>query len=139
MSEMEELLVRVERADGPDRDLDAAIDVALFGGETVWRQANYTMDNHPASKRPSTNHVGGFAFEPVPFITSNPTDAMGAVLQKFPGWSWKLVREGGKFSFVLRDAPKLEVVAPAWVCSRQEPALAILVCLLNALIAEESK
>ena len=51
MSDLTELLERVRRAPGPDRELDAEIDIALFGGETVWKQANYTMDMHPSSKR----------------------------------------------------------------------------------------
>lgn len=138
MSDFEELLARVNAATGPDRELDAAIDIALFGGETVWRQANYIMDSHPASKRPSKNHHGGFAFEAVPLYTSYLDASLGSVLQALPGWAWKLVHEEGRFIFVLRNAAKLEVVAASWVNSGSDPALAILASLLAAKIAEPS-
>jgi hypothetical protein len=69
---------------GPDRELDAAIDVAMFGGETIWKTANYTMERYPASRRPSAAHLGGFVNDHVPLVTSS-VDAALALIPK--GWA----------------------------------------------------
>lgn len=85
MAKLSELIDRVEKATGPDRDLDAEIDVALFGGETVWKQANYTMESYPASRRPSKQHVGGFANEHVPPYTASLDAVVALVEKELPG------------------------------------------------------
>jgi hypothetical protein len=86
----EELLSRVKAATGPDRELDAAIDVAMFGGETIWKQANYTMDMYPASRRPNKAYIGGFANEHVPLVTSSVDAALLLVAQKLPGAEYQI-------------------------------------------------
>ena len=40
----EELISALEKATGPDRDLDGEIAAAVWGAHTEWEQANYTMD-----------------------------------------------------------------------------------------------
>lgn len=77
---------RVRSAEGPDIELDAAIDVTIFGGETVWKTTNYTMEQYPASRRPSLNHVGGFANEYVPRVTSSIDACMALISTLLPNW-----------------------------------------------------
>lgn len=95
MSEINELLERVKAATGPDRGLDADIDVALFGGETVWKQSNGTMDSHPSTKRPSKMHHGGFAFEMVPLVTGFIDHALGSAMRALPEHRFAIFTNGG--------------------------------------------
>lgn len=81
------LIRRIEALSEPDRFLDAEIDTVLFGGETEWLTANYTMEAYPATRRPSASHVGGFAKEPVPRYTASLDDAISLVLKALPGWT----------------------------------------------------
>ncbi len=74
---LQDLLARVEACDSLDRALDADVVVALEGGEIEWKQANYTMEMHPAIKRASRMHVGGFAREHVPSVTWSVDAALG--------------------------------------------------------------
>jgi hypothetical protein len=70
------LAERVEALEGPDREMDALIAVAVYGGETVWLQANGTMEVYPARRAPSSNYVGGFAKHPVEAVTGSLDAAM---------------------------------------------------------------
>lgn len=90
MSGIADLIDRMEKLEGPDREVDADLDVALFGGETVWKQANYTMESYPASRRLSKYHVGGFANEHVPIYTASLDAAAALVERVLPGWWWKV-------------------------------------------------
>lgn len=86
----QELLVRVEAAREPDRELDAAIDIAMFGGETIWKQTNYTMEMYPASRRPNKAFLGGIGNEHVPLVTASIDAALLLVAQKLPGAEYQL-------------------------------------------------
>ena len=101
-----EIIERLEKAEGPDRELDADIDIFLFGGETVWKQANYTMEMYPASRRASKNHVGGFANEHVPLYTASLDSAIALVERTLPGWGFYLRsdKEGNGCGLVYPDA-----------------------------------
>jgi len=57
---LEALLARVLEGTGPDRELDAEIAVALFGGEIIWKTARYTMDAYPARRIQNSAYVGGY-------------------------------------------------------------------------------
>lgn len=71
MSNLQNLLDRVEECADPDKEVDAEICVAFFGGEIVWKQANYTMEPYAVHKTASTAHLSGFAHEPVrPYTAS---------------------------------------------------------------------
>ncbi len=73
------LLTRLSKLDAPDREVDGEIDVLFFGGETVWKQANYTMEQFPASKRPSKHHICGYAYECVPAYTASVDAALALI------------------------------------------------------------
>jgi hypothetical protein len=76
MTDRETLAARIEAATGPDRELDADIAVFVDGGEIVWLTANGTMEQYPARKYQSRNHVGGFGKSPVPAYTASLDAAM---------------------------------------------------------------
>lgn len=88
---LEALLARVVDDTEPDRELDAEIAVALFGGEIVWKTANWTMDSHPARRIASTAHVGGFANTFVPAYTASLDAAMTLIP---PGWYYVMGQRG---------------------------------------------
>ena len=127
------LIERVERCTGPYRAFDVQIGLALAGwryvpgnnvfldgdSRTIMDGAGNTFPDHPGAE--------------YTYFTASIDAALALVERKLPGWSWKLVHEGGRYTFVLRDAPRLEIVAPAWVHSREQPALAIILALLRAL------
>lgn len=85
---LQALLVRVEACDDAfDRALDAEIQVAIDGGEIVWKQQNYTMEQYAAIRRPSKMHVGGFAIEPSYPVTSSVDAACGMLARLGLTWS----------------------------------------------------
>ena len=88
---LDALIERVRGLTGADREVDAEIDVALFGGETVWLTTKYTMEQYPASRRPSKSHVGGFAKEHVPLVTASVDAAMALAEKVKPGWFWHIL------------------------------------------------
>lgn len=87
---MKDLIERIEKAEAGSRELDAEIAVALYGGEIIWKQANYTMEVYPARRAPSPNHVGGFANNPVEYFT---TSVDAALTLRPEGLAW-----AGEFS-----------------------------------------
>lgn len=134
-AELQALLERVEAKAEPDRELDADLDVNLFGGEIVWRQANYTMEMYPASRRPSDHYVGGYAHEHVPLYTASIDAALALVERVLPDWSWNAGNVGED------DMPMANVTEPIDPCrdfSASAPTvpLAILSALLRALISQ---
>ena len=64
------LIERLEKAEGPDRELDADIAAAVLGGEIQWQTA-MTGDALPVRKYPSKDHIRGFGREPVQRYTSS--------------------------------------------------------------------
>lgn len=81
---MTDLLTALQSAERGSRELDEAIAVHFKLGEVGWRQANYTMENHPYLQTPSANHVGGFAREPLPFWTTSIDAALALVERVLP-------------------------------------------------------
>lgn len=126
-----ELIERLEKAECADRELDADIDIFLFGGETVWNMANYTMEMYPASRRASKNHVGGFANEHVPLYTAS-LDAAIALVERCTGENWQIQKmdEGDPVQWY--DA----MLGEEW-CQHKSAPPALLICLFRALQAKE--
>lgn len=71
---------QVEAATGPDRELDAEIITAVFGGEIVWKTQNYTMEQYPVRKFASRTHISGFGYDPI----ESPTASTDAALTLVP-------------------------------------------------------
>jgi hypothetical protein len=82
---LDALIERVRGLEGPDRETDAEVDVAVFGGETVWTPTRYTNEQFPASRRPSKHHVGGFENEHVPTYTASLDAVIALIERELPG------------------------------------------------------
>lgn len=80
------LIERLEKAEGPDRELDADIAAAVLGGEIQWLQTAMTGDAFPVRKYPSKDHIRGFGREPVQRYTSSIDAALTLVPE---GFKWK--------------------------------------------------
>lgn len=141
---MTDLLTALQSAERGSRELDEAIAVHFKLGEVGWRQANYTMENHPYLQTPSANHVGGFAREPLPFWTTSIDAALALVERVLPGWKWSLTTlttSIGGFSqpeaFVCPpDLPGgAEITA---VASAPTPPLALVIALVRAKEASDA-
>ncbi len=76
---LETLLARVLEGTGPDRELDAEIAVALFGGEIIWKTARYTMDAYPARRIQNSAYIGGYQNAGVLAYTASLDDALTLV------------------------------------------------------------
>jgi len=85
------LAERCERAEGPDRELDAEIAVAVLGGEIVWKTANYTMEQYPARRYASEDHIGGYGNAPVEQYSASLDAAMALVPKET---FWRLGHDG---------------------------------------------
>lgn len=135
MADLPTLLERVKGAEGPDRELDADIEVALRGGEIVQLQNRFTGEPLIGIRRPSTNHYGGFVNDPCPPLTCSIDAALSLVEAKVPGWSWRIgntlsrpndVMHGGAFCLLGTSSRDVEAATAP---------LAILAALLTALIS----
>lgn len=131
------LIERLEKLEGPDREVEAEIDVALFGGETVWKTANYTMESYPASRRPSATHIGGFANEHVPSYTAS-LDAAVALVERVlrPLHPCMTVNLRGFFDTASHPGWwRAEITWPSYerVGHAPAPAIALLIAALKAL------
>lgn len=134
----EALIARLEALIGSDRELDAEIDVALFGGETIWKTANYTMESYPASRRPSATHIGGFANEHVPSYTASLDAAVALVERVLPGWTYLLNNDG-----VRKDrACMADLFPPNWPLGKNYEAthrqMPIAICIATLLALQEN-
>jgi hypothetical protein len=133
MNRRDELLVlasKVEALDGPDREVDAEIAVSIHGGEIVWLQANYTMENYPARKYASADHVGGYGKAPVDPVTASLDAAMSLVPEK---WDFAVASEEGKgVAGAIRRKPHAHADAEA-----ATPALALTAAALRALAEQK--
>lgn len=119
------LLSRVRAARGPDRELDARIDAALFGGRAA---RDFTGD------------------DPAPCYTASIDDAVALVERALPGWRFRSMEEAGAVR--LEGATNGDWLVVLWECRRagggtrkqvgKTLPLAILAALLSALEQKES-
>lgn len=85
MSKYDSLIKSLEALEGPDREVDCEIALALHGGEIVWKQAQYTGDSYPYRKYKSADHVGGYGSAPVERYTQS-IDAASTTVPKDMIW-----------------------------------------------------
>lgn len=134
---------RVAELEESDRELDADIEAALFGGEVCWSTANYTMEPMVYVRRPSANHLGGFVNSAVPAFTGS-IDAAVALIERAlprvpyvtPGWTWTISWDG--FAEIDRLDEAGEGLDEPF-CNLHETencAISLILSLLDALLAQ---
>jgi len=79
------LAERCEQAAEPDRELDAEIAVALFGGEIIWKTANWTMDQYPTRRFKNSDYIGGYQSSGILTYTES-IDAAVTLVPEGCGW-----------------------------------------------------
>lgn len=117
-----EMLERVEKATGPDRELDGRIWCEIRGYPfIVWDGAGV------AYKNPDLRHEDA---DRIPKVTASADAALALVEREFPGAFWSLTNIDPDSGFDATVGPHHGDGA--------SPALAILAALLSALIAKEA-
>ena len=151
MEELERLRQRVREAEGPDREIDAEIEAALFGGRA---SHTFTEDSDGARLRksygpgavfdhidPETNggHVLlGMTREASPFTTS--VDASLALVEKvLPGWTPCNMGQNDNKTWhaELREGYLTSYNKAVYCIKAANLPLAIIDALLTALIEKE--
>lgn len=90
------LASRCEQLTEPDRELDAKIAVALFGGEIIWKTANWTMDPYPVRRVQNLAYIGGYQNAAIPAYTASMDAAVTLLPAEQPRnlrpgtWWWML-------------------------------------------------
>ena len=132
-SSLSDLIARLEKATGPDRQLDCEIAEAL-GHSIVWKQANYTMEAFPAILWRKPHPYAGMK-EPCPKWTSSIDAAMTLVPEGWnrrasetdKHWWWAELREGYETSYnrvEIGQSPSLPVsICIAALRARSLPAI----------------
>jgi hypothetical protein len=129
---LEALLARVVDETEPDRELDAEIAVALFGGEIVWKTANWTMESYPARRIQDAAYRGGFANT---FVLAY-THSLDAARTLIPsGWQYVIGQRGCGYFATLSLGNTLYAGFVSQEHSVQERAL-IAACI-KALMAND--
>jgi hypothetical protein len=151
MQKLEELIAALEKAEGPDRWLDAKIDAAMRVGTVKMRSGGYewAWDNFPVWAHHKqargmcgvqhTNGDLGLVWDSLPFTDS--VDAALALLDHaLPGWFWR-VGHGS-----VEDWAHLNRVHPDHCLERDEshgkggsPAIALCIATLRALSSQEQR
>ena len=119
--DLRSLLERVQKAQGPDSDLDDFIEESFHGPKNTHCEACGTFSMRFG--KPYTSSV----------------DAVVALVSEFlPGWQWN-VEGGGMRQHACLYAPPVSK-DDAWIGQRgriaETPALSLLECLIAALIAK---
>jgi hypothetical protein len=112
------LAERCEQAAEPDRELDAEIAVALFGGEIIWKTANWTMDQYPTRRFKNSDYIGGYQSSGILTYTES-IDAAVTLVPEGCGW------------MVMKNVAKVG----RWPKRGATPALALCAAALRARAA----
>jgi len=126
ISTLEALLRRVKKADGPDRELDLAIAVALVPDVLVSIHDRETGTNKPHTYWQYTASI----------------DAAIALMQQvLPGWNWSVMsqRPRGKPMAIARIGRMIGDDVEGFDAVHDQVPLAILSALLRTLIAQSKE
>lgn len=119
------LLVRVEAATGPDRELDGRIWAATAGVTILeWDGAGALWkDEHGGLRHQRDDRI--------PAYTASIDAAVALVEQMLPGWGWSIERSGQSFNGAVWDEYDFDEAG-----CRSAPS-ALLVAFLRALMEKE--
>ncbi len=132
----EQLIQALESATEGSRELDAFIH-ALVVNPPVMVDGGSWRGDIPATYEPMTSVLGRVNGADLAEFTGCPryTTSLDAAMTLVPeGWSWKLIHETGDDSYlvVIRNAPTLAHVAPAFVVGGATAALALCSAFIRA-------
>jgi len=139
MSSLTELRERVERATGPDRELDIEIAGALFELSRLTKKLQRSLGFRPGSVEPQIiirDRFAGADTEPIPYYTASIDAALALVERKLPGAEYDITTLYGVAHV---DLP-LNYSDQSSECGRRADGsvpLAILTALLRALESQE--
>lgn len=133
MTTLQDLLERVEKAEGPDREIDVALWLHTTPGAT--RRGTHVKHAHSDAEWDvdETRDATGYLVV-VPAYTASLDAALALVERKLPGWTWRLDSpdSASEPAFARLSGPEWRSGA-GWA---KTPALALLAALLRALIAQ---
>lgn len=148
MSGIADLIERLEKAEGPDREVDAEICIALqYGGLNSDGASNVRTD--PDWEGDLLFEIEGDAHpeccSPIPALTSSLDAAIALIERVLPGWFWR----AGKTSLFPNGWAYVSKTHPS-NCDRQDeaacadgraanPAIALVLATLRALQQEEKR
>jgi len=135
MSDLKELLARVEKAEGVDRELDGHIEVAVRWIEAA--RVGLKPEHRAKWRSNRAGHVSdGFTHYDAGAVTASLDATLALVERVLPGWGFYLRqdKDGCGAALVYPDASR---VTPGHETAAT-PALALLASLLKALIAKEN-
>lgn len=130
---LRDLLVRVEAATVPDRELDGRI-WCLMGGLTfyrwdgagvVWKVADGTI-RHSASER-------------IPLFTTSIDATVALIERELPDWAWSVARAESQGSAAVWATGSFDETLARVPLSNTPPALALIAAMLKALVAREEQ
>ena len=129
MSALKELLERVEKAEGPDRELDGAIADALGLAPDNLTRVSATYYEYTPDPDKGWWEAGRY--------TASIDAAVALVEKKLPGCALAI----GTMKFIQPGVPWATIWTtggdPKWNADAKTPALALIAALLKALIASE--
>lgn len=143
---LSEFIARLEKAEGPDRELDA--ELARFEG---WTFEKMKGDAHPYWRKPDTTAYYMRERNGPPAYTVSLDASLALVERVMPGWSWSvdtMSQPPDDWSKVKR-LPRAQLAEPVMTkfgkgigrradVQAATPALALLLALLTALARESS-
>lgn len=127
-AKLEALLERVEKATGPDRELDA---MAFQGFDPHFPEG--AMQMHAGFIDPANFATGPYTSVKAPAYTASIDAALALVERVLPEHDWILQHTNGGLTIACQLGPNKDRLG--W---GETPALAILAALLTALIAQEA-
>lgn len=155
--DIDALIERLEKATGPDRELDAAICIGLqYGGANSEGATNVRTDPEWGDDNDLLFEIGTEeCCNPIPCLTASVDAALALCERMLPGWRWGIashsIKDGvysegpyiGKPKHV--DGFRAHVTKPSplrpmpHIADARTPALAILLALLRSLNQGESR
>jgi hypothetical protein len=138
MNNLSALRERVEKAEGPDRELDAVIWLALIPGVT--RRTTHVAHWQKPYDIDETRDETGRLIN-VPHYTASIDAAVALIERKLPGCGWSITRYENPNIWTPATTYIADVTLPGKIgdgamfdaCSNATPALALIAALLNAL------
>lgn len=147
MSNLSSLLDRVRKAEGPDRDLDAMILVAITPTLSTSDDLRYAM-LRDSDCSPGTYWIkqrSGASLRTAPTLTSSLDACLSLLRECLPGWRWYMAMGRSRPDEPLYGASLLAPGRSADdepdVIAEHEhgPSLALLDCILQAILSQQSE